>query len=206
MGILAYYAQNLPLFLDYTSIYEYEFRPEPRLLILWNTNRLLKWYEGTDGMKTGYTTEAGRNLVATVQRDNMRLISVILGATERQGHLTESMKLLNYGFNKYQYISIHESGDIIYEAPVSKGKSDTVDLITDKNIGYSTEKGATSEISETIEVFPNLCAPLVAGDIGGKLTIFRDGEAFLTVDLLVAEDIAKGGFFRTWKKLLGKIW
>ena len=112
LGILAYHALSVPRFLDYTSIYEYEFRPEPKLLTLWNTNRLLKWYEGTDGMKTGYTEEAGRNLVTTVERDGMRLISVVLGAQERQGHFNESMKLLNYGFNQFTYIPIRESREI----------------------------------------------------------------------------------------------
>lgn len=206
MGVLAYYALSLPLFLDYTSIYEYEFRPGPRLLILWNTNRLLKWYDGTDGIKTGYTEEAGRSLVATVKRDDMRLISVVMGSPKRQGHFSESMKLLNYGFNKYEYICLHEAGEIICEAPVSKGKSDTVDLIVAQNIGYTCEKGASNDISETIEIFPNLRAPLTAGDIGGRITIYKDGDAYLTADLLVAEDMAKGGFFRTWGKLLKTMW
>lgn len=85
LGKLAYHALSVPYFLDYTSIYEYEFRTSP-LLTLWNTNRLLKWYEGTDGMKTGYTEQAGRNLVATVERDGMRLISVVLGCEESQSH------------------------------------------------------------------------------------------------------------------------
>ena len=206
LGILAYHALSVPKFLDYTSIYEYEFRPEPKLLTLWNTNRLLKWYEGTDGMKTGYTEEAGRNLVATVERDGMRLISVVLGAQERQGHFNESMKLLNYGFNKFEYVSIREAGEIVCEAPVSKGSKDSVGIITESAVGYSSEKGQSSEITESIVINSTLQAPVQAGDVGGQLIIYKDGEEFKTVNLIAAEDIEKGGFIRTWVKLLKTIW
>lgn len=206
MGLLAHHALQVPLFLDYTSVYEYEFRPEPKLLILWNTNRLLKWYAGTDGMKTGYTEEAGRSLVATVVRDDMRLISVVMGAEERQGHFNESMKLLNYGFNKYRYVPLYAAGDIIYEAPVSRGKADTVGVTVGQNVGYSCEKGQEPEINETIEIIPGLHAPLKAGDIVGRLTVYKDGEQFLSTDLLAATDLAKGGFFRTWGKLQRMMW
>jgi|WetSurMetagenome_2_1015567.scaffolds.fasta_scaffold66938_2 serine-type D-Ala-D-Ala carboxypeptidase (penicillin-binding protein 5/6) len=206
MGLLAYYALQVPLFLDYTSVYEYEFRPEPKLLILWNTNRLLKWYEGTDGIKTGYTEEAGRNLVATVLRNNMRLISVVMGAEERQGHFNESMKLLNYGFNKYRYVPLYSVGDIVCEAPVSRGKADTVSVTVGNNVGYSCEKNQEHEINETIALTPGLRAPLKAGDIVGTLTVYKDGAKFLTADLLAAENLAKGGFFRTWGKLQRTMW
>lgn len=205
LGILSYHALSVPRFLDYTSIYEYEFRPEPKLLTLWNTNRLLKWYEGTDGMKTGYTEEAGRNLVATVERDGMRLISVVLGAQERQGHFNESMKLLNYGFNQFTYIPIRESKEIICEAPVSKGSQDSVALLSQKAIGYCSPKGHSDDISEQIIINSTLAAPLQAGEIVGKLVIYKDGTEFKTIDLIVAEDVAKGGFLRTWSKLLSAI-
>lgn len=206
LGLLAYHSLSLSKFLDYTSIYEYEFRPEPKLLTLWNTNRLLKWYEGTDGIKTGYTEEAGRNLVTTVNRDGMRMISVIMGATERQGHFNESMKLLNYGFNKFEYVSIHKAGEIICEAPVSKGKSESVGLVLARDIGYSTEKGQNSKINEKMEIISTLQAPLHTGDIGGKLVIYKDDTEFITADLLIAEDMEKGGFFLTWRKLLRTMW
>ncbi|MBQ6535642.1 MAG: D-alanyl-D-alanine carboxypeptidase, partial [Firmicutes bacterium] len=117
LGKLAFYAAGLPGLLDYTSIYEYEFRPEPNLLTLWNTNRLLKWYDGAIGMKTGYTEEAGRNLVAVAERDGLRLISVVLGCGERQGHFRESMDLLNYGFNTFTRQVIYEKGTKVAQIP-----------------------------------------------------------------------------------------
>ncbi|MBQ1502228.1 MAG: D-alanyl-D-alanine carboxypeptidase [Firmicutes bacterium] len=206
LGILACHAIRVPQMLHYTSIYEYEFRPEPHLLTLWNTNRLLKWYEGTDGLKTGYTEQAGRNLVATVERDGMRLISVIMGAPEKRGHFNESMKLLNYGFNKYDHVQLHEAGELITLVPVSKGRTDSAALTVSEDLGYVCEKGKTGEITEEIQLGTDLTAPLTAGETGGRIVIYRDGQELTSADLVLAEDVPKGSLFHTWKQLLGLIW
>jgi len=206
LGLLAFHALSLPKFLEYTAIYEYEFRPDPKLLTLWNTNRLLKWYEGTDGMKTGYTSEAGRNLVATVKREGLRLISVVLGATERNGHFQESMKLLNYGFNSYKYYPLHAAGDVMAVATVSKGAADTVDLILSKDLGYTCKKGEEPAVTESMEIINMLDAPVEAGDVCGNVTLYQDGQELVSADLLAADSVAKGSMFRTWGKLLMKMW
>ncbi|MBR3391048.1 MAG: D-alanyl-D-alanine carboxypeptidase [Firmicutes bacterium] len=202
LGKLAFYAAGLPGLLDYTSIYEYEFRPEPNLLTLWNTNRLLKWYDGTVGMKTGYTEEAGRNLVAVAERDGLRLISVILGCGERQGHFRESMDLLNYGFNTFSRQVIYEKGATVAEVPVSKGESDSVALVAAADAGYTCRKTETAEITRSVALQESLEAPVARGDVGGVLTLYKDGQELQTVDLVAAADVPKGGLFRTWKKLL----
>ena len=202
LGKLAFYAAGLPGLLDYTSIYEYEFRPEPNLLTLWNTNRLLKWYDGTVGMKTGYTEEAGRNLVAVAERDGLRLISVVLGCGERQGHFRESMDLLNYGFNTFSRQVIYEKGATVAEVPVSKGESDSVALVAAADAGYTCRKTETAEITRSVTLQESLEAPVARGDVGGVLTLYKDGQELQTVDLVAAADVPKGGLFRTWKKLL----
>lgn len=202
LGKLSYYAIHLPHFLEYTSIYEYEFRPEPNPLTLWNTNRLLKWYEGTDGLKTGYTSEAGRNLVATATRDGMRLISVVMGCQERQAHFTETMNLLNYGFNTFSYTMLHKAGETVGTVPVSKGKTDRVPVLISREVGYTTKKADQGLITEEMELFPVLPAPVQAGTVCGQLKIFKDGELLFTVDLVTGENVEKGSWFRTWGKLL----
>ena len=202
LGKLAFYAAGLPGLLDYTSIYEYEFRPEPNLLTLWNTNRLLKWYDGAIGMKTGYTEEAGRNLVAVAERDGLRLISVVLGCGERQGHFRESMDLLNYGFNTFTRQVIYEKGTKVAQIPVSKGESDSVDLVAAVDAGYTCRKAETAEITQSTALQESLSAPVARGDVGGVLTLYKDGRELQTVDLVAASDVPKGGLFRTWKKLL----
>jgi len=202
LGRLALHALQVPHFLEYTSIYEYEFRPEPNLLTLWSTNRLLKWYEGADGMKTGYTEQAGRNLVATAERNGMRLVSVVLGCTERQGHFQESMDLLNYGFNRFEYVQLYAEGEVVAQTSVSKGAVDTVDLVTTKAVGYMTEKGTTPTITETVQCSTILMAPVAAGLPAGTLTVMKDGQTCAAVELQTKEAVPKGGLFRTWKKML----
>lgn len=206
LGRLALYALSLPDFLNYTSIYEYEFRPEPNPLVLWNTNRLLKWYEGTDGMKTGYTEEAGRNLVATVERDGMRLISVVLGCRERQGHFLESMELLNFGFNNFTYQQLYPAGATVAKIPVSKGAADSVSLITAEEIGYIQAKNSDVSITESIQLEQILPAPVRAGEKGGTITLYRDGSEWRSIDLIAAENVERGGIWRTWRKLLTAMW
>lgn len=206
LGRLALYALSLPDFLNYTSIYEYEFRPEPNPLVLWNTNRLLKWYEGTDGMKTGYTEEAGRNLVATVERDGMRLISVVLGCRERQGHFLESMELLNFGFNNFTYQQLYPAGATVAKISVSKGAADSVSLITAEEIGYIQAKNSDVSITESIQLEQILPAPVRAGEKGGTITLYRDGSEWRSIDLIAAENVERGGVWRTWRKLLTAMW
>jgi D-alanyl-D-alanine carboxypeptidase (penicillin-binding protein 5/6) len=202
MATLAYHALQIPHMLEYTSIYEYEFRPEPRLLVLWNTNRLLKWYDGTDGFKTGYTPEAGRSLVTTAKRGDLRLISVVMGVEDPKGHFTESMKLLNYGFNTYEFLPILSAADIVARAQVAKGMADEVDLMLADDLGLLVKKGEKPEITKEIITKNNLPAPLAQGDDGGEVVIFRDGEEILRAKLIVGEDVARISFGRMWKKVL----
>ena len=202
MGLLAYHASQVPLLLDYTGIYEYEFRPEPQLLVLWNTNRLLKWYEGTLGIKTGYTEEGGRSLVACTERDGMRLISVVLGSPERQGHFTDSMKLLNYGYNAYQYHPLYHSGDVIAEITVEKGEYPNVNLVCNQNIGHIALKSTNPDVTAHVELYDNLIAPVEAGVEAGTLIIFVDDEELARYPLITENAIAKGGPWRSWQKLL----
>jgi D-alanyl-D-alanine carboxypeptidase (penicillin-binding protein 5/6) len=200
MAKLALYAVKVPKFLQYTSIYEYDFRPDPRPLKLWNTNRLLKWYEGCDGMKTGYTPEAGRNLVASAQKDGLRLISVVFGVAEAKGHFTESMKLLNYGFNKFQFKSVYPAGSVIDKIAVGKGRQDQVELIVKNEVGIMTEKGQEPKISLQMKAPSSVEAPVQAGQVIGELQLFKDGQLLGTYQLVAKEDVAKGNLFRTWKK------
>lgn len=192
MAALAYYAlQNYPQLLEYTSIYEYQFRPEPKPLVLWNTNKLLKWYEGTDGLKTGYTSNAGRNLVATASRNDMRLISVVMGVQPKNGHFKESIKLLDYGFNNYTYDKIFAKGDVVCSVPVEKGTASYVDLMTANDVGILTEKNQNSETERSIAVSDNIQAPVQAGDVLGQITISRGGEDISAVDLIAITDVPK---------------
>lgn len=202
LSLLARHALTVPKLLEYTSIYEYDFRPEPNPLKLWSTNRLLKWYDGVDGMKTGYTPEAGRNLVATAQRDDLRLIAIVLGVKEPQGHFTEAMKLLNYGFNQFAFTPIVEKGAVVGQCKVLKGLQENVNLVAAERLGSVHKKTDKSEITTEMQAEKELIAPLKAGEKAGVAVIYQNGQEVGRVDLLIEQDVAKGSWFREWKTML----
>lgn len=204
MAILAQHAVNVPCMLDFTGIYEYRFRGEPKPLVLWNTNRLLKWYEGADGLKTGYTSEAGRNLAATAKRGDMRLISVVMGVEPKQGHFTESMKLLNYGFNNYTYKLLYAGGAAICSVPVQKGQISAVDAYIAEPAGVLLKAGDGGEYTTQINVAELPCAPLAANVPIGELQIMRNGEVISTQSLLAGQEVAKIGVGQAWRQMLSE--
>jgi D-alanyl-D-alanine carboxypeptidase (penicillin-binding protein 5/6) len=205
MAKLALYALNVPKFLEYTSIYEYDFRPEPKPLKLWNTNRLLKWYDGCDGMKTGSTSIAKRNLVSTAERDGLRLIGVVLGVGVTNGHFTESMKLLNYGFNQFEFASIYKKGDKITSLDIGKGEVDQVDLVAAKNVGATKKKGEEINLTTEIKVSEFMTAPIKKGTKLGEITVLKNGTPLETVDLIAVNDVDRGSFGRQIKKMLDQV-
>lgn len=197
---LSFCAINTPGLLEYTTIYEYDFRPEPKPLKLWNTNRLLKWYDGCKGLKTGYTPEAGRNLASVVDRDGTRLISVVMGVEEAKGHFTESMKLLNYGFNTYQFKRLYETETVISEIPVAKGRSAEIKLVVKSDVGCLLKKGDDQKLSVTTSVPTELEAPFEAGQVAGKLELLANGKQVAVYNLVTKEAVARGSMWGTWKK------
>lgn len=202
MAKLAVYATSVPKLLDYTSIYEYEFRPEPKLLTLWNTNRLLKWYDGTIGLKTGFTQQAGYNLVSCVERDDMRLIGVVMGAPVAKSHFTESMELLNYGFNTYSYQKLFSPGEVVGLHPIAKGEKDSFCMITPVDVGGIAKKGETSDFSYSLELDEGVCAPIEKGAPVGTLILQRDGTEIGRYQVLAGETVSRKGWLGEWKTVL----
>jgi D-alanyl-D-alanine carboxypeptidase (penicillin-binding protein 5/6) len=205
MAILGRHAISVPHLLEYTQIYEYQFRGDPKPLVLWSTNRLLKWYDGVDGLKTGYTSEAGHNLVATAVRGDLRLLSVVLGAEQVHGHFTESMKLLNYGFNNYSYQLLYPAGALICSVPVQKGEAAAVDLKIAEPAGILSKAGEGGELDTAINLPEQFAAPINAGDKLGELQILRDGLVIHTLPLLAAESVDKLGLLQGWQETLAGV-
>ena len=171
-----------------------------KLLKLWNTNRLLKWYEGTDGLKTGFTTEAGHNLVATAKRDERRFITVVLGAEGQHGHFTESMKLLNYAFNSFDLENYAIKGQIVAELPVVRGTIGQSELALKDDIRYMKKKGEELTPECTLEMPQALEAPLAAGQEVGYYILSMNGEEISRTPLVVVKEIPKSNWWDIFKK------
>lgn len=199
-------AVKLPQLLKYTSIYEYKYRSDPPL-VLWNTNKLLAWYdEVVDGLKTGWTEKAGYCLAATGQRNGFRLISVVLGCPVPRSHFQEAIKLLNYGFANYTSISVANKGDIMTTLPVLRGTKQEVALLSGRRLAITVPKGEESNVSWELELSANrLEAPVIEGTVLGKIIVKKDDQVIGTTELVTAENIGRlsfGGLFRrvltTW--------
>ncbi len=202
-ALLSREAIKYPELLQLTSIYEYSgFRPEPRRLDLWNTNKLLVWYEGVDGLKTGWTEEAGYCLAATAERDGMRLISVVMGCPVANTHFSETIKLLQYGFSNYSSEQVVSRGQIIELLPVFRGREEEVELVAAADLFLTLPRGER-EFGTKIELTQtNVTAPLAAGTQCGELQVWREDQIIATVPLVTGRDVIKGNpFLSSWRLL-----
>lgn len=165
--------------------------PSGRKTELVNTNRLIRYYDGCDGGKTGSTNEAGCCLSATAIKNNMRLISVVIGAQNSQTRFNECSKLFNYGFANFENKTIVDSSSPLFNLPVNKGKQESVDIFSKDNFSLVTKKGDKTEYDITYESPTKINAPTKSGDIIGKVVISKDGNVLKEVDLIVKDNIEK---------------
>lgn len=198
MAMLCREAIQYPEFIKLTSIKHYKLRGGKTQLD--NTNKLLWWYDGTDGGKTGWTTEANYCLASTVKRDNLRMICSVFGVPETSGHFQESVKLYNWGFANYAYQELVKPGEVVEQVRVGKGTADQVGAVAPQGAGVLMQKGEEKDITTEVELTSSLSAPVGKGDIVGELKIMVDGKIFERVPLVAQKDVPKGSFWRMFKK------
>ena len=162
-----------------------------------NTNKLIRFYDGATGLKTGYTTSAGYCISATAEREGMELIAVIMKGETADKRNTDAKALLNYGFSTYALVSAapEESLPVL---PVSMGETEQVSLmLPEEGVTALVEKGRANALTRRIDLPEGLTAPIAAGQPVGTLTLL-DGEIeVLSVPILAAEDVPR----RSWGSL-----
>ena len=203
MSRLALEAIQHPKLLEFTSLKEASLRENTK--IIYNTNKLLWRYEGTDGLKTGWTTEAGNCLTATAQRDGLRMICVVMGGEEQQSQFNDAATLLDYGFARYAYKSFFVKDNVCASLQVGKGAADQIDLLAAEDVGISYEKNQEGNITYSIITQPYVDAPIEKGDKLGEISVFFNGECRKTIDLCAAEDVERGGILRQVGKMLQSV-
>jgi len=179
-------------FYQYSKVWMFDFaHPGGRLTSLSNTNKLLKGYEGCDGGKTGFTTEAMYCLSATAKRGATRLISVVMGAATSKERNAENAKLFNYGFANFETRRLIEKGaqGVVDPVRVEKGKAEFVNVAPDDDLHYFGKKGKR-EITLELSVRP-LTAPVAMGQIAGELVAKVDGVEAGRVNLIAEKDVGK---------------
>ena len=169
-----------------------------------NRNRLL-WRDKTvDGIKTGHTEAAGYCLVASAKRGDMRLISVVMGASSEEGRAQESQKLLSYGFRYYETAKVYSAGDVLKaDNRVWFGKEDAVDLVVNNDIFLTYPRGAREQLDANVHIDKVIEAPLTTTGELGRLAITYQQQLLLDIPLFADRPIAEAGFFaRLWDHLV----
>lgn len=200
MAILARAALQHPRILEYSSIKEYPLREGK--FKLYNTNKLLWWYKGADGFKTGRTEEAKNCLTSTVKRDGLRLISVVMASPDVRGHFRDSMEIFNYGFARYAYKTFVPRNRVCGLVTVGKGTQEKVQAVALEDAGAIFLKGEKAKIISKQILLKYVDAPISKGEKLGEVQIYKNGKKLKSVDLVSAQDIDRGGIIRQIKKML----
>ncbi len=193
--------------LEYTSIYEeYLEKNDGSKTWLVNTNRLVRFYNGVDGLKTGFTKEAGYCLTATAKKDNFRLISVVMGEDTTENRSSDTVKLLNYGFNTYKINIVKKEGEILGKVRVNKGKVDEVNIVLANNVTELLNKNETVSNYKFNLLFNKVSAPVEKGDIVGMAEMIDEqGNVVDEVEVTVDKRLEKANILDYFKRNLNVV-
>ena len=178
--------------------------PSGRETELVNTNRLVRYYQGCDGGKTGSTNEAGCCLGASAKRDGMRLISVIIGAPNSKTRFNESAVLLNYGFGNFQSQTLVDCQTPIATLKLAKGKKDTIDAFAKENFSAVVKKGDDTNYQTKIDVKSKISAPAKNGDVVGEVVVTKQGNVVKKIPVIIKEDAKHLSLFETAREVVNK--
>ena len=180
---------------EFTSVYEDYLRQNTdRKIWLVNTNRLVRFYDGVDGLKTGFTDGAGYCITATAKRDGMRIIAVVMGEPTSKMRNKEISEMFDYSFAWYGMKRIAPSRKV-GKYKIDGGKKEYVDVVSKKDISALIKKGEDIDKYSYDVKIDSLSAPIKKGDNVGKVNIIKDGVILRSISLTVSEDVDKINFF-----------
>jgi D-alanyl-D-alanine carboxypeptidase (penicillin-binding protein 5/6) len=203
LSLLAAAAAKLPELLELTSTKHYTLRGgTSRPFQLDNKNKLLWQVSGVDGFKTGWTQDAGYCLAASGKQEALRLISVVMGNPRARGHIADSKKLLEWGFQRFTFETLFEADAAVARIKVSKGMQALVPVRTESAVGYAAFRTAPREVAAQWEIPEEIPAPVEEGQVLGHL-VLREGETELgRYPLYASEGIEKETVGHGFAKLL----
>lgn len=163
--------------------------------IIGTTNEMLSFYDGADGVKTGYTGDAGRCLISSATRDGRQLISVVLGCGNKKQRTEDSVKLLDFGFKNYKIIDICENMKKEFEIKVEKGKSKIYKIILDGEILMPIENENIEKITYDYQIKSDLKAPVLTNESIGEVRIYVSSELIKIININLPKNIEKKGIW-----------
>ncbi len=192
MAIMARELIKHDLILQYSSIYEdYLEKKDGSSLWMVNTNKLVRFYQGVDGLKTGYTSKAGYCLTATGKWNGLRLISVVMGEQSQEERTKDTTELLNYGKSNYKIKSILEENTSLGQVNIALGEKDTIEFELKDSITDLIKVGEEEKTYNYEMDLYKVKAPVSKGDTVGKLYLYIDGKKTQTYDLVSQETVLR---------------
>jgi serine-type D-Ala-D-Ala carboxypeptidase (penicillin-binding protein 5/6) len=161
-----------------------------------NRNTLLYRDRNVDGMKTGWTTRAGYCLVASAERDGMRLISVVMGTASEEARVVETQKLFTYGFRYYETHKLYDANQILQDVRIWSGKQNTLDVGVEDTVHITIPRGRSSDLTARMNIDETIRAGIERGQLMGTVDLLLDGEVVHTSNVIAMETVERGGIFK----------
>ncbi|GAA3945520.1 D-alanyl-D-alanine carboxypeptidase family protein [Allohahella marinimesophila] len=189
------FPQQYPIYSEKHFTYN-KIRQPNRNLLLWRDKSI-------DGLKTGHTEEAGYCLVASAVRDEMRLITVVLGAKSQESRAQETMKLMNYGFRFFETLPLYQAGAKLVDSKIFMGVEDLVALGTGEAVTLTIPKGQKAALDIKLDIDESITAPITKGQVLGSLVVSLEDNVLAKRPVVALQDVAEAGIF---KRLWHTIW
>ncbi len=181
--------------LKYTSVYsDYLRKGSEHPFWLVNTNKLVRFYQGVDGLKTGYTQEAKYCLSATAQKDGFRVIAVVMGEPKPSLRNKDVSELLNWAFANYTSKVMYKAGECVKEVELRRGHPETLRIVTADTVGVVQSKGERHKYDVKIELKDDFELPIRKGDPVGTLIVSDQGKVISETTLVAGNDVKQVGF------------
>lgn len=164
-----------------------------------NRNSLLWRDEGVDGVKTGHTESAGYCLVASARRDDMRLISVVMGTSSENARINMTQTLLSYAFRFFETRKLYSANKVIQTGRIWKGDRESIGFGVDKDLYVTIPRGAYKQLEEKVQLHPTIIAPVNKGDIKGTLTVTMGDKQLINQPLIALQAAGEGSLIERLK-------
>ena len=178
--------------LEFTSIYEDYLRQDTsNKFWLVNTNKLVRLYEGTDGLKTGFTNKAKYCMAVTTKRKDMRLLAIVLGEEVSKVRNKETQELLEYGFNNYEIKTIRKENEKVDEININKGNIDKIEVVLKDNVVVLKKKSDNDKKYTEKIILNDIKLPIKKNDKVGVLELYSDNKKIASYDLISNNNVKK---------------
>lgn len=203
MAILSCEASRHPDLLHYTSIYEMRIRGGETWLV--NRNRMVNYYQGCDGLKTGWTGKAGYSVAITAKRGGTRLVAVVMGVETSTDRFADCVKMLNWGFATYTSLAVADKGHSYGAVQVDLGTYREIEAVAPQDHGVLLKKGEEGEVTREVTLARVLKAPVRRGDSVGAIVVSRDGTELGRYALVSDRDVGRISFLGLWWRLFSRV-